>query len=82
MLPYKERVRKDARKASTFPKYNRNWFEGKEWVFLLSVAAPPLLPQTFLASQNLPRQWPKIPFNHDLSSGAEILQEQEGGGLA
>lgn len=51
--------------------------KGKEWTFpLLSVAAaPPLLPQrTLLASQNLPQQWSKIPFNHDLASGAEILR--------
>ena len=51
--------------------------EGKEWTFpLLSVAAaPPLLPpRTLLASQNLPQQWSKIPFNHDLASGAEILR--------
>lgn len=49
--------------------------KGKERTWLLSVAAPPLLPQrTLLASPNRPPQWPKIPFNHDLASGAGILR--------
>lgn len=58
--------------------------KGKERASLrLSVAAPPLLPQRILlASKNRPRQWPKIPFNHDIASKAEIFKEQKQSGLA
>lgn len=49
--------------------------KGKEW-------APPLLPQrALLASKNPPRQWPKIPFSHDIPSGAAVFKEQKQSGL-
>lgn len=56
--------------------------KGKDGLLLFSVAAPPpSSSKNPLASQNLPRQWPKILFSRDLSSVAEIPKEWKQGGL-